>query len=429
MKVGIIGSGYVGLVTGACLAHLGNQVMCVDNDHKKIETLKKGKVPIYEPGLEELIRNCVKKSQLHFSASIAEAVRKCEVLFICVSTPPKESGEADLSSVENVARVIAENLTEYRLIVEKSTVPVQTGEWVYKTIKENAPRRSFFDVASNPEFLREGSAVHDFLNPDRIILGVSSKRAEKIMRKLYEPLLAKILVTDLKSAELIKHASNSFLAMKISFINVVARICEAVGGDVGQVAEGMGLDPRIGPSFLKAGIGFGGFCFPKDLSAFMSISEDIGIPFNLLKEVLEINDEQKKFFLKKVENGVWNFKGKTLAVLGLSFKPDTDDIRFAPSLDIVGSLLKEGVSIQAYDPQAVERFKRLFPEVTYTSDAYQALKGADAMLLITEWNEFKTLDFNRVKKLMRQPVIFDGRNLFDPAPLKKLGFRYYGIGR
>lgn len=429
MKIGIIGSGYVGLVTGTCLAHLGHQVLCIDKDAEKITLLRQGRSPIYEPGLEEMIRENRARKRLDFSTQIVQAVRRCEILFICVNTPPKDNGEADLSFVENVAREIAENLKEYRLVVEKSTVPVQTGEWVYKTIRENQARRSFFDVASNPEFLREGSAVHDFLNPDRIILGVSGPKAEQILRKLYEPLGGKIVVTDLKSAEIIKHASNSFLATKISFINAVARICDAAGADIEKVAEGMGLDPRIGPTFLKAGIGFGGFCFPKDLSAFLRISEKLGVRFDLLQEVLNINEAQKNYFVQKIEKALWNIKDKTLGILGLAFKPNTDDIRFAPSIDIIRRLLKEGANIQAYDPAATSKFRRLFKQVRYVKTPYDALRGADALVLITEWEEFSSLDFKRIKKLMRQPFIVDGRNLYSPEDMIKLGFRYYGIGR
>ncbi len=429
MKIGIIGSGYVGLVTGTCFAHLGHQVLCVDNDRTKVTMLKKGKVPIYEPGLQEMIAENVREGRLDFSLSIVQAVKHCEVLFICVNTPPKDNGEADLSYVENVARDIAQHLKEYRLVVEKSTVPVQTGEWIYKTMKEYQSRTSLFDVASNPEFLREGSAIHDFLEPDRVVLGVSNARAEKLLRKLYEPIKAPLLVTDIKSAELIKHASNSFLASKIAFINLVSRVCDAVGADVEQVAKGMGLDPRIGPSFLKAGIGFGGFCFPKDLAAFLRMAEKLGVRFDVLKEVLASNDEQKSYFVQKIENVLWNLKGKKLAVLGLAFKPDTDDMRFAPSIDILQALQKEGASIHAYDPQAEEKAKPILKGIQYAKSPYETCRRADALVVLTEWSEFSNLDFKRIKKLLRQPVIFDGRNMFNATDLRKLGFRYYGMGR
>lgn len=429
MNIGIIGSGYVGLVTGACFAHLGNKVICVDNDARKVEQLKKLKVPIYEPGLHEIIKENVSAGRLSFTENIAQAVRHSEILFICVNTPPKENGEADLSYIENVSREIAVNLKEYRLIVEKSTVPVQTGERIEMTIRKTVKKKLLFDVASNPEFLREGSAIRDFLKPDRVVLGVSSSRAEKILRKLYEPLKAPIVVTDLKSAEIIKHASNSFLATKISFINMISRVCEAVGADIENVSKGMGLDPRIGPSFLKAGVGFGGFCFPKDLSAFLRMAEKLGINFSLLDEVLKINESQKLFFVKKIENVLWNLNNKTLGILGLSFKPDTDDMRFAPSIEIIQELQKGGASIQAYDPQAMPRAKSIFRGVTFSRSAYDAAKNADALILLTEWSEFLNLDWKKIKKLMDQPVIFDGRNAFDPSEMARLGFQYHGIGR
>lgn len=429
MKVAVIGSGYVGLVTGSCFAHLGHQVICVDNDLKKVAMLKKGKVPIYEPGLSRMIKDNVRKKRLKFSGSIAEAVQFAEVLFISVNTPPKDNGDADLSSVENVANEIARHMKSYRLIVEKSTVPVETGEWIYKTIKENHRRGVSFDVASNPEFLREGSAVHDFLNPDRIVLGVSSPKAAQTLKELYKSVKAPMVITDIKSAELIKHASNSFLATKISFINAVARVCDRVGADVEEVARGMGLDPRIGSSFLKAGIGFGGFCFPKDLSAFLRMSQKLGVSFNLLSEVLEINETQKFYFVQKIENALWNLKNKIIAVLGLSFKKDTDDMRFAPSITIIEKLQEEGVKIKAYDPVAMPKAKTVLKNVQFMKNPYAAVKGADAVLVLTEWDEFKRLDLKKLKKQMRQPVFFDGRNLYQAAQVQAAGFRYVCVGR
>ena len=429
MRVGIIGSGYVGLVIGACFAHIGHRVICMDNNDQKVAMLRKGKSPIYEPGLEDLLRKNVKAGRLGFSTHIAEVVKKCQILFICVNTPPKDNGEADLSYVENVSREIARHLTSYRLVVEKSTVPVQTGEWIQKTIRENVKKKALFEVASNPEFLREGSAVHDLLHPDRVVIGVGSPKAERLLRALYKPLKTKMVVTDLKSAEIIKHASNSFLATKISFINAVARVCDAAGADVERVAEGMGLDPRIGLSFLRAGLGFGGFCFPKDLAAFYRISEKMGVPFHLLKSVLDLNDEQKKYYVQKVEKAVWNLKGKTLAVLGLAFKPDTDDTRYAPSIDIIKQLKAEGASIRAYDPAAMERFKEIDPDLFYAKDAYEACKGADALLLLTEWKEFAKLDLKKIKRLLQQPLLIDGRNVFRPDVVRKMGFQYQSIGR
>ncbi|HTL47009.1 MAG TPA: UDP-glucose/GDP-mannose dehydrogenase family protein [Verrucomicrobiae bacterium] len=427
-KVAIIGAGYVGLVTGACFAHLGNKVVCVDNDLKKIKMLNAGKIPIYEPGLDRIVRQARKKKKITFTSNIGPAVQNSDIVFICVNTPPKDDGGADLSYVENVSREIAKNLKRYCLIVEKSTVPVQTGERVYQTILDHV-RGVEFDVASNPEFLREGSAIEDFLAPDRVVIGVSSARAEKLLRQLYAPLKARMVVTDIKSAEIIKHASNSFLATKISFINSVARVCDAVGADVEKVAEGMGLDPRIGASFLKAGIGFGGFCFPKDLAAFLHMSHALGVPFNLLKEVLEINETQKQYYVKLIEKVLWNLRGKKVAMLGLAFKGNTDDMRFAPSIDIIEALQKEGVTIQAYDPQAMERAKPVLRGVKYAKDAYEACKGADAVALVTDWKEFKDLDWKRIKKSLHQPVILDGRNFLSPQEMKKLGFNYHAIGR
>lgn len=430
MKIGIIGAGHVGLVTGACFAHLGHHVACVDNDPRKIRLLKKGKSPIYEPGLEEMVKEGLKEKKLSFTGRIAEAVRRAEVLFVCVGTPPKENGEADLTAVENVSREISKCMTDYRLIVDKSTVPVQTGDWVYKTIKANRRRHVEFDVASNPEFLREGSALQDFLKPDRIVIGVESKRAEKILREIYRPIKAPVLVTDIKSAELIKHASNSFLSAKISFINLIARICEAVGADVEKVAEGMGLDPRIGRSFLKAGIGFGGFCFPKDLSAFIRIAEVLGIDASFLRAVVNINESQKKEFVERIRKQLWNLKGKTIGILGLSFKPDTDDMRFAPSVDIIQALAAEGANLRLFDPQAMPEAKKIFRSgVTFVKNAYEAARHADALAILTEWPEFLELDLKRVKKLLRHAVLFDGRNLYERDWMEKLGFQYVGVGR
>lgn len=432
MKIAIIGSGHVGLVTGACFAHLGHEVICIDQDPKKIEILKKGKTPIYEPGLAEMIEANLRKKRLSFAREISIAVRRAEILFVCVWTPPKENGEADLSAVENVSREIARNMTSYRLIVEKSTVPVQTGEWVYRTVEANRRRHVAFDVASNPEFLREGSAIQDFLSPDRIVIGVQSKRSEKMLRELYRPIQAPLLVTDIKSAELIKHASNSFLATKISFINLVARACEGAGADIKKVAEGMGLDPRIGKSFLSAGVGFGGSCFPKDLSAFVRIFERFKINPGLLREVLEINKTQKETFVEKIGKHLWNLKEKTIGILGLSFKPDTDDMRFAPAIDVVKRLLEEGARLRLYDPRATATARQALAGLggmRFVKNPYEAARKADALVLLTEWPEFLELDLKRIKKLLRHPILFDGRNLYDPEQMRKVGFQYYGVGR
>src|SRR3989338_517490 len=429
MDISIIGAGHVGLISGACFADLGNRVIMVDNDAKRIAALKRGVMPYYEPGLEELVARVVKTKRLSFTTSMKEAVDKSTIIFIAVGTPQKATGEADLAYVEHVARSIAEHLTGYRLVVEKSTVPVQTGQWIKHTIKTYLKRKHSFDVASNPEFLREGTAIADTMKPDRVVIGVESARARDLLTELYTPLKAPIVVTDMNSAELIKHASNSFLSMKISFINAVAQICERSGGDVEQVAHGMGLDPRIGRSFLNAGAGFGGFCFPKDLEAFIHIAEQVGYDFDLLKAVRRVNEDQKRSIAEKVKKALWVVKDKTVAALGLAFKPNTDDMRYAPAIDIIEYLQAEGATVKAYDPQAMKEAAHLLPKVTFCKDAYDAVKGADCLLVLTEWNEFKELDFKRVKKLLRQPLIVDGRNIYDPAAMRKLGFRYVGVGR
>ncbi len=429
MKITIIGSGYVGLTTGVCLSHLGHQVVCVDNDVEKIKLLKQGISPIYEPGLEELLKEGMEKGTLSFTDSIEEGTKHGLAIFICVGTPPREDGSADLSSIEFVATRIAETMDEYKLIIEKSTVPVQTGLKLKTTIELNNKRGIEFDVASNPEFLREGSAIKDFLYPDRIVIGVENERAEKLMREIYEKIDAPFIVTNIQSAEIIKHASNSFLAMKISYINAVSMVCEKAGADVKEVARGMGLDHRIGKEFLNAGIGFGGFCFPKDLKAFIKISEDLGYHMNLLREVLKINQEIREYFITKVRDLLWNIKGKKIAILGLSFKPNTDDIREAPSIYIIKQLLKEGANISAYDPAAMEKMKKIFPDIDYKENPYDTLGDANALLILTEWEEFKNLDLERVKNLMKTPIIVDGRNIFEPDEMEKLGFIYRGIGR
>ncbi|MDD2928146.1 MAG: UDP-glucose/GDP-mannose dehydrogenase family protein [Candidatus Omnitrophica bacterium] len=429
MKISIIGSGYVGLVTGACFSELGNKVICADSDTKKINSLKQGAVPIYEPGLEELIVRNMRNKRLFFTASVREAVRSSEIIFIAVGTPPLENGEADLTGIENVAHSIALNMDGYRLIVEKSTVPVETGDWVRHTIAHYIKDKAKFDVASNPEFLREGSAIDDFMHPDRIVIGVESKKARDLLTELYRPFKVPMVVTNIKSAELIKHASNAFLAAKISFINAVSQVCDKVGADVEEVAKGMGLDKRIGSSFLKAGIGYGGSCFPKDLDAFVHISEKTGYDFQLLKSVARINEEQLKSALKKIKDSLWIIKGKTIGVLGLAFKPDTDDIRNAPALRLIRMLQEEGARIRVYDPQAIAKARKVLPKVIFCPDAYAACRSADCLFIATEWDEFKELDFGKVKKLLKRPLIVDGRNLYDPEILRKSGFTYVSIGR
>ncbi|MFA5148797.1 MAG: UDP-glucose/GDP-mannose dehydrogenase family protein [Candidatus Omnitrophota bacterium] len=431
MKIAVIGAGYVGLVTAACLADLGNDVICNDIDSGKISKLNRGAIPIYEPGLDDLIKRNRREKRIKFTTNLRSAVESSEVIFIAVGTPPKDSGEADLTHIEAVARDIARYMKSYHLVVEKSTTPVETGIWIKKTLESYARKGVKFDVASNPEFLREGSAIGDFMRPDRIIIGVESKKAEAILTELYRPLGSEIIVTNINSAEIIKHASNSFLATKISFINAVANICERSGADVEEVARGMGLDKRIGRSFLDAGIGFGGFCFPKDIEAFIHISEKLGYNFELLKSVKRINEAQRLLLVKKVEKVLWNIKGKTIGVLGLAFKPNTDDMRFAPSSTIIEKLKQEGAHIRAYDPQSMGRARKLpeFKGVRFCKDPYEAVKGADCALIVTEWNEFKELDLKKIKKLMCQPVIVDGRNIYEPKMMKDLGFKYNCIGR
>jgi len=429
MDISIIGAGHVGLVTGACFADLGNRVVMVDHDTKRITALKAGTMPFYEPGLEELVHRGVADKRLRFTSSMKEAVDQGLIIFICVGTPSRPNGEADLSAVEHVCRQIASALRSYRLIVEKSTVPVETGEWIKRTMQLAVRKGVPYDVASNPEFLREGQAVQDFMNPDRIVLGVESKRAKALLLELYQPLKAPVVVTDVKSAELIKHASNSFLAVKISFINAIAQLCDWVGADVVKVAEGMGLDKRIGRAFLDAGVGYGGFCLPKDTAAFIRIAEKHGFDFQLLKAAASLNTEQRQRFVKRIAQTLWNLNTKTVGVLGLAFKPNTDDLRYAPSIEIIQMLQDEGAAIRAFDPKAMAQANGLFTGVTFCRDVYETARGADCLVVITEWNEFKELDFARIKKLMRQPVIVDGRNIYDPDSLRRLGFRYVGIGR
>jgi len=431
----VIGAGHVGLVVSAGLAKLGHKVVCVDNNRKKIVLLKRLSLTFFEPGLESLVREGVKRGRLYFSYNLAEGIKNSEVIFIAVGTPPKEDGSVDLTSIENVCRVIARNLNSYKVIIEKSTVPVHTGEKVKETISRYKKKKNVsFDVVSNPEFLREGSAVYDFFNPSRIVLGVESQRAERILRAIYKNLKTTLLVTDINTAELIKHACNSFLATKLSFINAISRICDLAGANVERVAEGMGLDPRIGRDFLKAGVGFGGFCLPKDIDAFIHLSEKLGYNFSLLKEVKKINQEQKSYFVEKIKECLWVLKDKRIAVFGLSFKPGTDDMRFSPSIDIIESLVKEKALLFLYDPQSIGEAKRVFSglatkKIKFFKEPYSAVKGCDCLCLLTEWEEFNRLNFKKIKSLMRYSLIADGRNFLDKEKLEKLGFKYIGIGR
>ncbi|PYL65620.1 MAG: UDP-glucose 6-dehydrogenase [Verrucomicrobia bacterium] len=431
MDISIIGSGYVGLVTGACFADVGHNVLCVDNDPRKIDVLQAGKVPIYEPGLEEVIHRNVSAHRLRFTGSIREGVENSQIVFIAVPTPQQPDGDVDLSFIEKVAREIAGVLTSYRVIVDKSTVPVKTGEKVAASIKRYNRHRAKFDVVSNPEFLREGCAVADLMHPDRIVIGAQSEHAIDLMKKVYEPFMAPILVTDINSAELIKHAANSFLALKISYINAVSAICEASGADVEKVADGIGMDRRIGRDFLNAGIGYGGSCFPKDIAAFITISEQLGVPFNLLKEVQRINAAQKERFLKVIRETLWVLREKKIAVWGLTFKPDTDDIRSSVAIELVTNLLREGAHITAYDPKGMEKARgvKTIEGVTFAASALEAVDGAEALIIATEWSEFANVDLVLVKQRMITPIVFDGRNLFDSETMGQLGFRYHSIGR
>jgi UDPglucose 6-dehydrogenase len=428
-KIAVIGTGYVGLVTGTCLADIGHRVICVDSDKAKIALLKQGKIPIYEPGLSSLVAKNVKAKRLVFSDNIAESVECSRVIFIAVGTPPRARGEADLSAVETVSEEIARHMNSYKLIVQKSTVPIATGDWVESTITMFKKRHAKFDIASNPEFLREGKAIKDFMQPDRIVIGTESKRAKEIMANVYRPIKTKIIFTDIKSAELIKHASNSFLAMKISFINSLSRICDLSNADIEKVAEGTGMDKRIGKDFLKASLGYGGFCFPKDLAAFINISEQLGYNPELLKAIAKTNEQQKVFFFRKIKKAVWNIADKKIAVLGLSFKPNTDDIRLSPAIDIINMLKREGAKVSVFDPKAMAKAKKEVLNIRYCHDSYEAIKGADCLVIATDWPEFKALDLRRVKRLLKRPIIVDGRNMFEPDKMRKLGFKYFSIGR
>lgn len=441
----------MGLVAAACFAEIGHHVTCVDNDEGKIATLRDGGVPIHEEYLPQLLDKH-RGERIEFTSDLGSAARQAQLIFIAVGTPQGKTGSADLSYVDAVASEIARSIQDYTVIVEKSTVPVYTNEWIRRVIARNGVNPELFDVASNPEFLREGTAVADFLHADRIVVGADSERARELMRQVYEPLTSgsyyklagvvpgphhenfpvPLLETSTKAAELIKHASNAFLAMKISFINVVSNICEAVGADVEHVAQGMGTDKRIGPRFLNAGIGYGGSCFPKDVAAFRYVAEQIGVDFNLLAEVEKINAEQKLRFFQKVRSALWTFRGKRIAALGLAFKGGTDDIRESPALDIIQHLLHEGCVISVYDPAAMERTADIIPAsdtMHYVHDPYEAAQGADALLILTDWEEFRHLDLEKMREAMRYPIIVDGRNLYEPSKMAEHGYTYLSVGR
>ena len=425
----VIGVGYVGLVTGACLADLGNKVICLNRSQQKSDNLKKGIPPIFEPGLEEIVRRNYEAGRLNFTTSYDEALRDVEFVFIAVGTPSGSEGEADLSHVTQAAEQVAKRLLKHMIIVNKSTVPIGTGDWVADIINEHKVNDVEFAVVSNPEFLREGSAVYDFMNPDRIVLGSTNREAAERVAELYAPLQAPVIITDLRTAEMIKYASNAFLATKISFINEMANICEALGADVKEVALGMGSDRRIGHAFLGAGMGWGGSCFPKDVKALAHIAATHGCHPQMLRAVMEINYDQRKRVIQKLREILGNFRGKTIGLLGLSFKPNTDDMRDAPSIEIVHMLQHEGAQIKVYDPVASDNAKKILNNVIYCDNPYTVAEGADALILVTEWNEFKQLDMGRIARSMHQPVLFDGRNIYEPEKMRALGFTYRGIGR
>jgi UDPglucose 6-dehydrogenase len=451
IKIAVVGSGYVGLVAAVCFAEMGHDVICVDNDERKVAALQGGDTLIHENHLPQLLEK-YRNTKVLFTTDLGEATRESEAIFIAVGTPQSETGDADLSYVEAVACEIARSLTSYKVIVEKSTVPVYTNEWIRRSMERNGISRHLFDVVSNPEFLREGTAVSDFLHPDRIVVGADSERAAAVLNRIYAPLTSgqyyertdaidgccsvaeppPLLLTSTKSAEIIKHASNAFLALKISFINAVSNLCEAADANVEQVARGIGLDSRIGPKFLRPGIGYGGSCFPKDVAAFRSVAEQLGIDFNLLSEVEKINGLQKKRFLNKVRSALWTLRGKRIGVLGLAFKGETDDIRESPAIDLVKMLLAEGCSITAFDPAAMKRAEEILPtgsNLRYASDPFQAAEDVDALLILTDWSEFASLDLDRLYKLLRYPIVIDGRNLYDPQVMVEHGFTYLSIGR
>jgi UDPglucose 6-dehydrogenase len=448
LRLTVIGCGYVGLVTGACLAESGHEVICTDIDSERIAQLQAGHVPIFELHLDQILASARKAGHISFTADAGEAIRGGEAIFICVGTPPKESGDADLSAIDHVARQIATEARSPKLVIEKSTVPARTGIELRRALTAYTHKGNLnFRVASNPEFLREGTAVEDFFHPDRIVVGVEEESSAADLREIYRPILehrfhcpvhkgkcppgheGKFLVTTINSAELIKHASNSFLALKISYANVIADLCEKIGADVEEVTHAMGLDPRIGTQFLRAGLGFGGFCFPKDIQAFIHLSASVGVDFDILKAAERVNKQRIDRYHEKIRKALWVVKGKRLAMLGLAFKANTDDIRFAPALEVLKQLLHEGAQVHASDPEAITKTKSMFPQAVYHEDPYEALRDADAALVCTEWECFRTLDWERAGKLMARKLVIDGRNLYEPQRMRELGFEYYSFGR
>jgi len=447
LRLSVIGCGYVGLVTGACLAEAGHEVICTDIDAGRIAQLKAGEIPIFEQHLDKILVSAGKSGKISYTADAGEAIRFGDAIFICVGTPPRPDGSADLSAIDHVAQQIAAEARSPKLVVEKSTVPARTGIELQRALSSYSRGNGGFRVASNPEFLREGTAVEDFFHPDRIVVGVEDPAAAEQLREIYRPILehqftcpvhngkcpdthkAEFLVTTINSAELIKHASNSFLALKISYANAVADLCEKLGANVEEVTHAMGLDPRIGTQFLKAGLGFGGFCFPKDIQAFISLAATVGVDFEILKAAERVNKQRIDRFFDKVSKALWVVKGKRVAILGLAFKANTDDIRFAPALEVIKRLLEEGAEVHACDPEALEKAKRQFPQAHYHDDPYKALEGAHAALICTEWDVYKKIDWDRAGKLMVRKLVVDGRNLYQPEKMKALGFEYFSFGR
>ncbi len=432
MHIAVVGTGYVGLVTGTCFAEFGNEVTCVDMDKEKIDKLNRGEIPIYEPGLDIMVSKNVKENRLHFTTDIKEAIEKALVIFIAVGTPPKPDGSADLQYIESVAKDIAKYKNGYKVVVNKSTAPVGTGKWIKSVIEKNQKNNAPFAVASNPEFLREGSAIDDFMRPDRVVIGAETDEAIAIMKDLYAPLYlieTPFVITNIESAELIKYAANAFLATKISYINEIANICEIMGADVHAVAKGMGLDNRIGRKFLHAGPGYGGSCFPKDTSAIYQLAKNKGYEFKIVGAAIDVNYSQRMRMFEKIKNAFGDLKGKTISVLGLAFKPNTDDMRDAPAIDIVNGLLKEGAKVRAFDPVAMENARKILPDVHYAKDTYDAIQGADAVVFMTEWNQFRSLDLDKIKSLMKSHYIFDLRNIYEPDKMTEKGFQYYCVGR
>ena len=432
MHIAVIGTGYVGLVTGACFAEFGTEVTCVDVDAGKIERLKEGILPIYEPGLEKIVEKNTKAGRLHFTTDIKSAVEQALVVFLAVGTPPQEDGSPDMSFYRQAAKDIAEAMNGYKVLVTKSTVPVGTGKWLKEFVSEHQKTKTNFGVASNPEFLREGAAIDDFMRPDRVVVGSNEEDAIAIMKDLYRPLYlieTPIVITSLEAAELIKYAANAFLATKITFINEIANLCDKIGCDVHDVARGMGMDKRIGNKFLHPGPGFGGSCFPKDTRALSTVAKQFGSETRIVDTVISVNEAQRMAMIPKINNLIGDLNGKQIAVLGLSFKPETDDMRESPATDIIKAMQKQGAKIRAFDPVAMEEAKHFLPDIEYAENEYDAIKDADALVIITEWNQFRALDMNKVKTLLKSPKIADLRNIYEPEDMRELGFEYVGVGR